>query len=515
MFTETIIKFCVFRKGDFFMLMTYAVVIALVMAVLLFLGLYIAKKVESAEDWQVAGRQLGIVLSTGTYFATLISSVSVIGYTGYYYRLGWGGWFNWTGTIVSCILFSMWYAGRIRRYGKVTLPDFVEERFGKVASGISSIIVVLSCTILCCSQLIGMGALMKTIFGIPSIYSIIVIGILFTIFTVMGGMLSVAYTDTMCSGIMLVGLYIMMFILLGKVDGFENLHRVIAAQKPSMLSPFAGGAMHWGMIFSWAIVNGIGNLGSPQYMTRFYAAKDEKTARMSQGLCGLLFFVAYLPLMIIGLAAFVLIPGITADNDVVPTVLFKLVPPAVGGLVASALLCASISTADSVLLMAGTTAIRDIQQKFFNPGLSPEKVLRNSRLATLGIGAASIVISLFLSGSVMWIHINMQNIVASTLALPVILGFAVRWINNAGTLAGMIGGGVTAVAWLMAGQPMGLMPVIPGLAVCAVLMLGVSYITKRPDPVIVEKFFGEAQFEEEDNAILKKLLAQKTPTSGI
>ena len=488
---------------------TYAVIIAIVMTVIFALGIYISKRVSSAEDWQVAGRQLGIVLSTGTYFATLISSVSVIGYTGYYYRLGWGGWFNWTGTIVSCILFSAWYAGRIRRYGKVTLSDFVEERFGKLPSGISAIIVILSCTILCCFQLIGMGALLRTIFGIPTTYTIIGVGIFFIIFTVMGGMLSVAYTDTMCAAIMLVGLYIMMFILLGKVGGFEELHVVVAERKPSMLSPFAGGAMHWGMIFSWAIVNGIGNLGSPQYMTRFYAATDERTARMSQGVCGLLFFVAYLPLMIIGLAAFVLVPGIASDNDVVPTVLFQLVPPAVGGLVASALLCASISTADSVLLMAGTTAIRDIQQKFFNPHLSPEKVLRNSRLATLGIGLATIVISLFLSGSVMWIHINMQNIVASTLALPVILGFTVKRINSQGTVAGMVGGAVTAVAWLLMGQPLGLMPVIPGLAVCAILMFGVSYATQRPSEQVIEKFFGEGQFEEEDEAIIEKMKLSK------
>lgn len=104
----------------------------------------------------------------------------------------------------------------------------------------------------------------------------------------------------------------------------------------------------------------------------------------------------------------------------------------------------------------------------------------------------------------------MQNILASTLAIAVMLGFTVKRINAKGAAAGMICGGITALVWFYLGQPMGVMPTIPGILVCSVVMLAVSYMTPPPPTEVVESFFGEQQYEEEDNEMIQQILEQRS-----
>lgn len=489
-------------------MLTYGIIIAAFIALIMVIGIVLAKRIETADDWAVAGRRLGTIPLAGTFVATICSSVSVIGFIGYYYRLGWGGFFNLMGTVGTCIVFGVWFAGRIRRYGKVTLPDYMEDRFGPKTALISAIMVIVSNIALLVAQLVGMASLLNVLFGLKTWVSVLIMGVVFISFTAIGGMLSVAYTDTICGIVMIIGCWIMMFVMLRKVGGFETLHITLAEISPKHLDPFSGGDMNMGMIISWLLVYSVGNMGSAQYLTRFYSAKNEEVARRSVYIACPAFIILYIPMMIIGLCGFVLVPGIVGDNNVTPTLLYQLMPDAVIGIMAASMLMAAISTADSVLLIAGTTFARDFYQKRINPQANSEKILKISRISTLVIGVIAMVMSLTISTSVMWIQTNMQNILASTLAIAVMLGFTVKRVNSTGAAIGMICGGVVALVWFYLGQPLGVMPTIPGILVGSIVMLAVSYATAPPPSEVVERFFGESQYEEEDNEIIKQVLAE-------
>lgn len=488
----------------------YGMIVIAFMAMVLIIGIVLSKRIENADDWAVAGRKLGIIPMAGTFVATICSSVSVIGYIGYYYRLGWGGFFNLMGTVGTCIVFGVWFAGRIRRYGKVTLPDYMEERFGPKTAAVSALMVIISNIALLVAQLVGMASLLNILFGLPTWASVLVMGVVFISFTAIGGMVSVAYTDTICGVVMILGCWVMMFVMLGQVGGFKELHLALASTSPSHLDPFAGGEMQLGMIISWLLVYSVGNMGSAQYLTRFYSAKNEEVARKSVYIACPVFIILYIPMMIIGLCGFILVPGIVGDNNVTPTLLYQLMPNAVIGIMAASMLMAAVSTADSVLLIAGTTFSRDFYQKYVNPNADSKKILNVSRISTVVIGIISMVMSLTISTSVMWIQTNMQNILASTLAIAVMLGFTVKRVNAKGAAAGMICGGITALVWFYLGQPMGVMPTIPGILVCSVVMLAVSYMTPPPPAEVVESFFGEQQYEEEDNEMIQQILEQRS-----
>ena len=477
--------------------MIYIVVMAIYLLLILAVGMYVSRTVKDSDDWAVAGRSLGVLPAAGTYFATVISAVSFMGYMGYYYNNGWGGWWNWAGTAIATLIFAGWFAARLRRFGKVTLADFLEARYGRKHAAIASAMVLFSTVLFTVAQLVGSGVLINTITGIDYKLAVIGVGIIFLLFTIAGGMLAVAWTDTVSAGIILVGVVIMMFTILGKVGGFTEMHRILAETNPAALDPFAGGKIPLGVAISWMVTWGIGNFGVPQLMTRFYSCKDEHVARMSQGWTGLALMFFYGPLMIIGLGASILIPGIEKADAVAPTIILQMINPLLGAVIVSAVLAAAISTADSVLLLAGTTAVRDIYQKYINPNADSRKVLTYSRYATFVIGIVAIILALGNNSTVLMIQANMVGILGSMIAMTVIIGFAWKRSNAQGGMAGMVVGISTAIIWYMLGKPFGWFPILPSIFTSSIANIVVSLVTAPPKKEVVERFFGDQQYFED------------------
>lgn len=471
--------------------MIYGFMLFLYLILMLLVGVGVSKWIGDAEDWWIAGRQLNIPLSVGTYFATIVSTVSVIGYLGYYYNIGWGGWWNWAGTALTTLIAAGWFAAKLRRFGKVTLPDFLEARYGKTQRTIGAIVILIATVFFTCAQLVGASVLINVATGIPINIAVVIVGVVFIIFTMLGGMFAVAWTDTISSAIILIGVWILMFVSLDKVGGFKQLHLTLAQTNPSALDPFAGGKMHIGIIISWILTWGIGNFGAPQFITRFYACKDEHVARMSQGWTGLTFMLFYVPVMLIALSGMVLIPGIAESDAVAPTLIKQLLHPVWGGVVMAGILAAAISTADSVLLLAGTTVTRDIYPKFINPNAGQQELLRLSRIVTVVIGGLAVFGTIFIQSTVMWIQATMVGILGSILAVPVILGFAWKRANSTGALAAMITGCITAIVWYVLGKPFGIFPILPSLITSVIAMVVGSLATAPPSNEIVKMFFAE------------------------
>lgn len=136
--------------------------------------------------------------------------------------------------------------------------------------------------------------------------------------------------------------------------------------------------------------------------------------------------------MVIGLGMRILRPGIVQTDTVASIAMVEMVSPLIGGIVLAAILGAAISTAASVLLQAGTTATRDIYQKFINPNAEGERVLAISKGTTLTVGIISIVLSLFNSSTVLMIQSNMVGVLGSMLAMTIIIGFTWKRSNAQG-----------------------------------------------------------------------------------
>lgn len=472
---------------------TQIIIILVFLAILLLIGLIVSKKVKDADDWMVAGKSLGVLPLTGTYFATIISSVSVVGYLGYYYGIGWGGWWNWAGTAFTTFLCTLWFARKIRTFGKVTLSDYLHERYGSKHALYGAIVISVAMIFFVSAQLAGSTAILTAITGWDRTISILVLALIFMLFTVTGGMNAVAWTDTFCALVIVVGVYLLLPKALGEVGGISQLTQTLASTKPSFLDPFAGGEMPLGLILSWIVTWGIGNFGAPQFITRFNSAKDVKSAEISQGWVGILLLAAYVPIMLIALAASLIFPGIEGADNVAPHVINTLLSPVGGGIVFAGLLAASISTADSVLLLGSTTIVNDIYKKEMNPQASSKEILKISRYMTVIITAIAVVFTLISNSTIMWIQANAVGFMGSMLAMIVLIGFAWKRANAQGAMAGMIVGLATAIIWYVLGKPFGWFPILPSIFTSTIATVVVSLLTPPPPVEIQEKFFGNVE----------------------
>lgn len=461
--------------------------------VLLFMvGMYTSRKIKDHEDWLVAGRNLGVLPLTGTIFATTISTVSLLGYLGYYYQMGWGGWWNWAGSMLSFAIGAMFFAKKLRVHGKVTLPEVLEARYGKIHAIIASVMIFVAMMFFLSAQLTGSATVIQSVLpNTDKALIILVVGSMFIVFTVAGGMEAVAWTDTFCAAIIYIGTFALMFNALDEVGGFGRLHEVLADIKPSTLSPFADGAIPFAVAVSWVLTWGIGNFGAPHITSRINAAKNGDVAAISMAWASVASFAFYLPLIIIGLCGILLFPGITKPDMVAPIMIQKLLSPWGAGIMMAGVLAAAISTATAVLLMAGTTFVQDILMRISTKQRTPQQILKISRMATLAIGILAMIFTFFTNSSVLWIQANMIGIMGGTLAIIVLAAFAWKRGNAQGALASMLGGCITSLIWLALDKPFGLFPIIPGCTVGLVLLIVVSLMTAPPPQSIVNEFFPE------------------------
>ena len=459
---------------------------------LFLVGIYTSRKINDHEDWLVAGRNLGIVPLTGTIFATTVSTVSLLGYLGYYYQMGWGGWWNWAGSMLSFTIGAMFFARKLRNLGKVTLPEMLEARYGKIHAVIASIMIFFAMIFFLSAQLVGSATVVQSV--IPNVdrgLIVVVVGLVFIFFTVAGGMEAVAWTDTFCAAVIYVGTFALMISALGEVGGFWKLHEVLAEIKPATLSPFADGAIPVAVAISWVLTWGIGNFGAPHITTRINSAKNEDVAAWSMAWASVASIAFYLPLVIVGLCGILLFPGIAKPDMVAPIMIQKLLSPWGAGIMMAGVLAAAISTATSVLLMAGTTFVQDILLRISNKQRTPQQILKISRMATLAIGIFGMIFTFFTNSSVLWIQANMIGVMGGTLAVIVLAAFSWKRCNGQGALAAMLGGCATSLIWLALDKPFGLFPIIPGCVVALVLLVLVSMVTAPPTQTVIDEFFPE------------------------
>jgi SSS family transporter len=331
-----------------------------------------------------------------------------------------------------------------------------------------------------------------TSMGMDRTTAIIILGAIFIVFTALGGMESVAWTDTFCSVVILIGVWLLSYKAVNSAGGVVKIHQQLAQIKPSALDPFADGAIPFGVAMSWFLTWGIGNFGAPQFCTRIYSAKDPETAAMSQAWTGITFILFYLPLMLAALAGIVLFPNLTGPSDTIaPTIIKKLMGSWTGGILMAGILAASISTADSVLLLAGTTFVRDIVQRCSSRQYTSQETLRMARIATVVIGILAIFFTLHTNTGVMWIQANAVGFMGSMLSVVVLAAFAWKRANSTGALAAMIVGLITAAVWTYLDKPFGWFPILPSLVTCTLTLIVVSKMTKAPSEEVIKRFFPE------------------------
>ena len=460
-----------------------------------FAGLLLAvtreKKNHSVMDYFFAGRTLPYWALSITFIASWWGAGSALSTADLAYADGLGAfWYYGVPVLISTFLMIL-SAGKIRRVGYLTQGRMMEARYSPLTAKILSVLVLIFMVFNAASQMVGIGDFFGTYLGLSYETALLSGTLIVLIYSMFGGFRGVVLTDIIQFVLLVISAVTVFLVGYGKAGGMEGIRAAAAlAEKKDFLS-FSAGASKYSM---YVITFGCAWMIQANVWQRISAARTDRDARKMT----VMSFFAYIPLYLIvvltGMAGFVLYKELPSGG-VVTAIVTDHMSPLLGALVFIGISAAIMSTMDSLINTASMTLILDLL-----PGDEDEnKQLRKSRMATLGVTAVALLISLRVR-SILEISWMASDIITTGVFVPLILGFFWKRGNTKGAMASMLAGFIYCVYNLLIGmglklpsfwEPQSAQQVILGAVMSLVLYVGVSLITE-PEKEKAEAFMALA-----------------------
>jgi len=413
----------------------------------------VLQKNKNTEDYFLAGRNVGWFVIGASIFASNIGSEHVVGLAGTGFESGTPmAHYELHAWIVLLLgwLFLPFYI----RSGAFTMPEFLEKRFDSKSRWFLSLFSLIAYVLTKVSVTIYAGGIVVSeLLGIPFWYGAIGVVVFTGIYTVIGGMKAVIYTETLQAIILILGSIIITYLGLQEVGGWAELRNTVIAASPdhfNMWRPMSDPDFPWtGLLFGGTIV-GVWYWCTDQYIVqRTLAANNIKIGRRGA------IFGAYLKLLPIfiflipGIIAFALsiqnpeVFSIEKADRAFPMLVKTLLPVGLKGLVAGGLMAALMSSLASVFNSCSTIFTIDIYKKL-KPNESEKKLLNIGKLATTVIvilGIIWIPIMEKIGGGVMYQYLqNVQSYIAPPVAAVFILGILWKRVNSKAAITTLMAG---------------------------------------------------------------------------
>ena len=446
---------------------------------MLTVGAVVSKvQIKNAKDYMVAGRRMGLFMVAFSLSANNIGGGCTTGLAQKAFG-DWGLSAVWYVLAASIAMIPLaYFAPKIRKTMAVTIPEVVGRRFGKFSSNFTAILSVLSLFCLTSSQIAASGGVINALIpSIPLNVCLIFAGIVIILYTTMGGMIADQISDLVQFGIILVGLAIATPIVLNHAGGWSAISAALPGEKLNLTQ--IGWASIIGYIFNYFCTF----LAGPETVSRFETAKDEKTAKNAAFVSAILMAAMSIFPTLLGLAAFALqdqLPGLAENgSNAMMIVTGHYAPGVVTGLISAAIICATMSSADSNLLCMSTMIINDLYT-----GLGGKKQLTDKQTIfyTRACNVLSAVVAMLIS--LFGVSIVAMNTFAFGIrcAGPFAaygLGLAVPKATKNSGIISIICGTIAFVVWQIVGGGgtwMFLMPVVAGCLVSTISFFVVNWI---------------------------------------
>ncbi|QLE00418.1 sodium/solute symporter [Galbibacter sp. BG1] len=415
----------------------------------------VLQKNKNTEDYFLAGRNVGWFVIGASIFASNIGSEHVVGLAGTGAESGMPmAHYELHAWIVLLLgwLFLPFYI----RSGAFTMPEFLEKRFDSRSRWFLSIFSLVGYVITKVSVTIYAGGIVVSeLLGIPFWYGAIGIVLFTGLYTIVGGMKAVIYTETLQTVILILGSVIITFLGLEAVGGWSQLQETVRATSPehfNMWRPMTDPDFPWtGLLFGGTVV-GIWYWCTDQYIVQRTLAANNITVGRRGAIFGA--YLKILPIFIF------LIPGIIAyaldqqgviqlgrADEAFPTLVKALLPVGLKGLVAGGLMAALMSSLASVFNSCSTIFTIDIYKKL-RPQETEKKLLNIGRIATaivVVLGIIWIPIMEKIGGGVMYQYLqSVQSYIAPPITAVFVLGILWKRVNSKAAIVTLFSGLVVA-----------------------------------------------------------------------
>jgi SSS family solute:Na+ symporter len=447
------------------------IIIIVYMLVMVGVGFYARTRITNAQDYHLAGRRLGPIMLAGTLAATEIGGGSSVGVAAKAYG-AWGlsaGWYV-VATGLGIFLVSF-IAPFMRRTMATTVPEVIGRRYGSASHLITSVVSLLSLVALAAAQITATATIVHVLTGIDTQYAVISSGVIVVFYTWLGGMWSVTLTDFVQFFLIIIGFAVAVPVALSSLDGgWQYVVNHVPEEK------FDFTLLGWKTIFGLVLMYFMTFSTGQEAVQRYYSARNEKVAVAGSLLCSLFMALyAFIP-AVLGLIALAVFPDIAANNALA-TLSVSLLPPLISGLLLSAVISATLSSASGDLLGAASIYAHDLHEKYLFSG-RPVNNLALSRTVVLIVGGCAILLSLW-SGEIISLLMFAFTLRASGPFAAWVFGLLWEKATPHAGFWSILLGSLAGLGWQLAGEPWDVMAVVAGALVSVVTFLLVAWVEKQ------------------------------------
>ena len=491
------------------------IAIVLYLALMVGIGAWYSKKNKNTDDFYLGGRKLGPLVTAMSAEASDMSSYLLMGLPGLavVYGIAEASW-TAIGLAVGTYVNWLLVAKRIRLYSHkinaVTIPEFFAKRFhdnAKVLSLIAALIIIIFFVPYTASGFSACGKLFSSLFGVDYQIAMIISAVVIVLYTTLGGFSAASTTDLIQSIVMTVALFVVVGFGVSQAGG---VHAVIenASQLPAYFSltstgDGAGGTTPYGgLTIVSTLAWGLGYFGMPHILLRFMAIEDSKKLKTSRRIASVWVVISMAVAIFIGtvgvgmIGAGVLDGGFDGERIIIEISkllsTYGILPALVAGVILSGILAATMSTADSQLLAASSSASQDIFISFFKVKLSQKKAMLIARASVVLISVIGVIIALDENSSIFRV-VSFAWAGFGAAFGPLVL-FSLFWkrTNKAGAIAGMVIGGAMVFIWKYViaklSPVLNIYELLPAFILSSLAIVVVSLLTKAPDKSITDEF---------------------------
>ena len=504
--------------------MTNKVELAVFIIYLLFMlgiGVYFFAKTKTGgeKDYFLGGRKMGPWVSALSAGASDMSAWVLMGLPASIYAAGIGQAWIAIGLAIGYAISWILQAPRLRKFtiaanDSITIPQYLTNRFLSKSSAVRivcAVIFLVAYTIYAASSMKACGTLFNTVIGMDPTKAMYLAAAIILVYTFLGGFNAVCWTDFFQGMLMLAALLaapiFALFII--KRDGAAVSMAQLAETQPGYWSLFA----NWKDVVS-GLGWGLGYFGMPHIIVRYMSLESDKAVKKSAKI-GISWNVLIVIFSVAaGCIGHVLLGNLDDSSTVFIQMTRKLFPVVISGVVLTAILAASMSTADSQLLASSSAFASDVYKPIIRKNKASDKeMLWAGRIVVLAISVIAVIIaSNPNSGTIMGLVENAWGLFGAAFGAVILLSLFWKRFNFAGALAGIIAGALVDAGWLVVlnmdklgvveGSTVlstlsGVYEIIPGFIASLIIAVIVTLATKAPSQE-VEALFDKALSSETD-----------------
>jgi SSS family solute:Na+ symporter len=419
----------------------YGIIIAYLL-LLLGVGYYVYRRAPSFEQYLLAGRMMSTPILICTLASTYYGLDILFGSSEIAFNDGVVAYFGYSVLTLGIYFFAaISLSKRLRQENFTSLPEILERNYGRSTAtfgAIGSLLYSLPTT-----SLFALGRVGEVVFGIQAHYGALLLGGIALTYTLMGGLMAVAITDTIQFVLMCVTVAIGVTLLMQEVGGFAAVE---AVAPPGYFAPF-GGMPIW-LMLSYASLS-ISILVDPGYYQRIFAARSPRQARNAM-LIAIVVWAAFDWIVAAGgmlaMAAVKagILPADIHSNDALLMAVAHALPIGLTGLFLAGVLAMAMSTMDSYTLVAGANISYDLYRPLVKPNATDRELVRVTKIGVIASWVFGFLIA-FAFDRIMALLVFVMTILTSTVLVPIMI--SVYYKGRKTALAGLLScsGGLISV----------------------------------------------------------------------